>query len=378
MYSHQFKHVKRVLTACYIMLFAVLTGVSRDFVLVIDPGHGGHDCGAVGAKTNEKSINLSVATRLAKAVQERLDHVNVVMTRDDDTFITLQERANIANRSNGDLFISIHVNSVSQKARNRKTIAGAQVYTLGLHKTDAALAVAQRENSVMMLESDYSTTYMGFDPESPELNIVFELSQNKNMEQSVELADAIERNLVKTAGRVDKGVRQAGFWVLWASSMPSVLVELDFISNPDSEKYLMSDSGQEELATAICDAVESYLMSYGPQILGIDTPIKPIRKTPAKTVQSSGTPQDDTGSATAAGTVYRVQLMVADRLYKPGARQFKGLKDVDHYIDGGMYKYTYGEASTLDEAKDIVKSVKDKFKDAFIVEFKDGKRIRIH
>lgn len=358
----------KTLAAACCLVCAV--GVSaRDFVLIVDPGHGGHDAGAVGLHTNEKTINLDVATLLAQKVRDRLNHVKVVMTRDDDTFISLKERADIANSNHGDLFISIHVNSLSKKAKNRKTIAGAQVYTLGLHKSDAALAVAQRENSVMMLESDYSTSYMGFDPESPELNIIFELSQNKHMEQSVELAETIENNLVETAGRVNKGVRQAGFWVLWATSMPSVLVELDFISNPESERYLMSEEGQDELSTAICDAVESYLVTYGPQVLGADAP-KSVRR-PGKNKPAV----EADGQESESPVIYKVQFMVADRLYKDGAKQFKGLTGVEHYVDGASYKYTIGSTTSLDDANKLMEQVQKLFGDAFVIETRNGKRI---
>lgn len=352
---------------CVIIILCATCASARDFVLIVDAGHGGHDSGALGAKSAEKDINLAVATKLADAVRKRLDHVKVVMTRDDDTFISLKERGEIANRNHGDLFISIHVNSVARKARNRLTIEGAQVYTLGLHKTDAALSVAQRENSVMMLESDYSTSYMGFDPESPESNIIFELSHNKHMEQSVELADAIERNLVSTAGRADKGVRQAGFWVLWAASMPSVLVELDFITNPESERFITSDEGQEKMATAICDAVETYLSKYGPQILGTSAPVRPKSK-PVPKPSVKNAPGD-------SPSVYKVQIMVSEDVYKKGDRRFRGLKDVEHYTEDGLVKYTWGTASTLEEANELMLKAQEKFPDAFVVEFRDGKRV---
>ncbi|MDE5635449.1 MAG: N-acetylmuramoyl-L-alanine amidase, partial [Muribaculaceae bacterium] len=184
--------------------------------------------------------------------------VKVVYTRSDDSFVSLKERADIANEAHGDLVVSIHVNSVAKKNRNRRTIAGAEVYTLGLHRSDDNLAVAMRENSVMSLEADHSEVYQGFDPESSESYIIFELSQSRHMDQSIEMAELVQQSLVSNANRVDKGVKQAGFWVLWATSMPSILIELDFICNPVQEKFLASEQGQKKLADAIYEGFLTY------------------------------------------------------------------------------------------------------------------------
>ncbi|MCC8039136.1 MAG: N-acetylmuramoyl-L-alanine amidase [Bacteroidales bacterium] len=255
-------------------LGCLAASAAATFTLVIDPGHGGKDYGAIGQLTNEKTINLNVAKLFGEKVKKGMKDVKVVYTRDTDRFISLKDRADIANRAHGDLFVSIHVNSVDKKAKNRTTVKGASVYTLGLHKSDANLEVAKRENSVITLESDYSTAYQGFDPTSTESYIMFEISQNKHMEQSVAFASEVENQLTSKAGRADKGVRQAGFWVLWATSMPSVLIELDFICNPDVEKFLNSKKGQEKLANGIYDAFCSYKASYDRSI-GV-TPTKPL------------------------------------------------------------------------------------------------------
>lgn len=253
-----------MLRKLYILLFTLfLTSAAsvsgaRDFVLVIDPGHGGKDVGARGAKAYEKNINLAVAKLFGEKVKKECKDVKVVYTRDDDSFVSLKDRADIANKANGDLFVSIHVNSVSAKSKKRRTINGAEVYTLGLHKSEDNLSVAMRENSVMALEADHSETYQGFDPESSESYIIFELSQSRHMDQSIEMAELVQDALVNGAGRGDKGVRQAGFWVLWATSMPSILVELDFICNPTQEKFLASKAGQESLANAIFDGFMTY------------------------------------------------------------------------------------------------------------------------
>ena len=187
---------------------------------------------------------------------------NVVMTRTGDTYLTLQQRADIANKSQGDIFISIHTNSVDKKNRNRKNLAGSSVYTLGLHKDDSNLEVAMRENSVIELENDFEQKYSGFDPQRDESYIIFEMAQKQNLSQSIKFAENIEKELVKS-GREGRGVHQAGFWVLWATSMPSVLVELDFICNPQSAKYLSSEKGAKELAGAIFKALQTYEKEWG-------------------------------------------------------------------------------------------------------------------
>lgn len=229
------------------------------YTVVIDPGHGGKDIGCRGKKGREKDITLAVAKLLGEKIEKSLsDKLDVVYTRNTDRYLTLQERADVANNANGNLFISIHVNSVDKKNKKRTTIHGTSVYTCGLHKSDNSLNVAMRENSVMELEPDYTETYQGFDPDSSESYIIFELSQNLHMQQSVKFASLAQNRLIKTAGRSDMEVRQAGFWVLWATAMPSVLVELDFICNPRVEDFLTSKAGQEKCAQALYEAVKDY------------------------------------------------------------------------------------------------------------------------
>lgn len=233
-----------------------------EFTVVIDPGHGGKDSGCVGKSAKEKDINLRVATLLREMINDDKDKIKVILTRKDDRYLTLQQRADVANRNKGDLFISIHVNSIDYKTPGRETVSGASVYTVGVDKEQSTLNVAMRENAVIELEADFTTRYSGFDPSSAESYIIFELSNNLHQRQSVNLATAIQQELVTTAGRDDKGVRQAGFWVLWATSMPSVLVELDFICNPECEKFLASDDGCRKCAQALYNAFKTYHGSY--------------------------------------------------------------------------------------------------------------------
>lgn len=235
-----------------------LSAEGKEFTVVIDPGHGGKDAGALGRKTNEKTINLAVAKQLRDLLRSNMNDVNVIMTRSNDTFVTLQGRADMANRKHADIFISIHANSVDKKSPMFTSVNGAAVYTLGLQRSETNLSVAMRENAVMKLEPDYSTTYEGFDPSSAESYIAFEMMQHANLDQSIELAEAVQNQLVRTAGRKNNGVRQAPFWVLVRTSMPAILVELDFICNPAMEKFMASEQGQKKLALAIYRGIEKY------------------------------------------------------------------------------------------------------------------------
>ena len=237
------------------------TDNDRDFIVVVDAGHGGKDIGATENGVKEKDINLKVAKNLESLIKKKMKEAKVVMTRTDDSYLTLQQRADKANKSQGDIFVSIHTNSADKRNKNRKNLAGSSIYTLGLHKDENNLEVAMRENSVIELEQGYEQKYSGFDPQRDESYIIFEMAQKQNLAQSVRFAESVEKELVK-AGREDRGVHQAGFWVLWATSMPSVLIELDFICNPQSAKYLSSDKGAKELAEAILKALQKYEESW--------------------------------------------------------------------------------------------------------------------
>lgn len=232
-----------------------------EFTVVIDAGHGGKDVGAIDNNIREKDVNLGVALRLMKYIKKKDKDIKVVMTRSKDEYLTLQKRADIANEAKADLFISIHTNSLDLKNPKRQTIEGASTYTLGLHKDKDNMDVAHRENSVMAYESNYTTRYDGFDPNSDESYIIFEMAQKANYAQSFKFAEAVQKQMTSVADRKDRGVKQAGFWVLWATSMPSVLIELDFITNPKVAEFLGSDKGQDKLAKAIGNATISYFES---------------------------------------------------------------------------------------------------------------------
>ena len=231
-------NLKRLFINLSVALLAVsaanASGNDKTFTLVIDAGHGGHDPGAIGRISKEKNINLKVALKLGKQIRQNCPDVKVVYTRDRDVFIPLNRRAEIANNAKADLFISIHTNSVAKGA----SVKGASTWTLGLAKSEANLEVAKRENSVILYEDDYKTRYAGFNPNSAESYIIFEFMQDKYMEESVHLASLVQKQFKNTCKRVDRGVHQAGFLVLKASAMPSILVELGFISNREEERYL--------------------------------------------------------------------------------------------------------------------------------------------
>lgn len=367
------------------IVFVIFSGLSfclsggvvneqKDFVVVLDPGHGGKDHGAPGLKTNEKTINLDVAKKVRDLLKGHKG-IKVVMTRDTDRFVELQERASIANKHDGDLFVSIHVNSVAKSNKRRKTISGASVYVLGLHRSASNFEVAKRENSVIELEADYTTQYQGFDPSSTESYIMFELSQSEHLAQSISFAELAEDNLCSTAGRrrFGNGVQQAGFWVLHASAMPAVLIELDFICNPNVEKYLASDKGKNQMAKAIADAIVAY-SGAGMTTLTIDVP-GPQEQEP------SPCPEDVTGPeavvADSDAITYRVQFIAVERSLPSGSSEFKGLKNVEEYRQGGLYKYTVGgDFATEEEAEKYArKHIKKKFPQAFVIKWQNGTRI---
>lgn len=348
---------------------------ARDFIVVLDPGHGGKDAGALGKKTNEKSVNLNVAKKLCALLLDNMDDVKVEMTRDDDRFITLQGRADFANRKHADIFVSIHANSVKKTSPNHNTVNGAAVYTLGLDRSDTNLSVAMRENEVMKLEADYSTTYQGFDPSSTESYIAFEMMQHKNMDQSISLAEAVQNQLVRHAGRKNNGVRQAPFWVLVRTSMPSILVELDFICNPAMEEYMASEKGSTQLARAIYNGVKSYRESSAATAPAKSRKSEKKEESKAKAVPTA----TDTSAATPAEAdgeiVYRIQFLVVPSPLKAGDRRLKGL-EADYYTDGGKIKYTTGNYSSAREAAAHLTDVKKKFPDAFVIKTCGGKRIK--
>lgn len=361
-----------VLTALLFLTTAVVChGASKkQFTVIIDAGHGGHDTGAKGSSTLEKDINLGVAKRLGRLLTDRMDDVRIVYTRDSDTFITLQGRCDVANKAKGDIFVSIHTNSVDAKSPNRNTVNGASVYTLGLEKAEKNLDVAMRENSVMKLEDDYTANYCGFDPGAAESYIMFEMTQNHHLSRSVSLADAIQRELITTGGRRDMGVRQGPFWVLVRTSMPAVLVELDFVCNPDVEDFLASDKGRDRLARAICNGIENYRKHTHVTDKGISDSVKEKPGGKKKKEKNVTTPKNKSGV-----TVYKVQFLTSPKRLSERDKRLRDIDGLDSYIDGQTVKYTSGSFDTLREAQKRLRELKKRYPDSFIITMRDGHRV---
>src|SRR5258705_4227112 len=240
-------------------VFISLTSFTRQRIkgkgittVVIDAGHGGHDSGCLGSHAKEKDVTLAVALKLGKFITDNYKDIKVIYTRKTDVFIGLDERAAVANDNKADLFISIHCNS------GAKAAYGVETYVMGLHRTEENLAVSKRENSVVLLEKDYKTKYEGFDPDSPEGNIIFTLYQNAYLEQSLKISTLVQMEASDFAGRHNRGVKQAGFLVLYKTTMPSILVETGFLTNPAEERYMLSKEGQEKLAYSLFRAFSKY------------------------------------------------------------------------------------------------------------------------
>ncbi len=395
------------------------TASAKDFVVVIDAGHGGHDAGAVGKTSKEKDINLKVALAVGKLIENSDRDVKVIYTRKKDVFVTLQGRAQIANKNKADLFISIHTNALAKG----RTIQGTETYTLGLHRTQENLEVAKKENAVILIEDDYKTRYAGFNPNSSESYIMFEFMQDKNMKQSVQLATFVQKQFRNTARRVDRGVRQAGFLVLHATSMPSVLIELGYISTPEEEKYLNSQAGINALSRSICQAVLQYkkaqtgtasalaMIEPVESAVEIETPdIQPetttekakvdTEKVKADTSRSPVRSQETSRTATPAPAgskakpqttnnteknaesqnskpVFKVQILTSSTLLKKDDRKLKGFNPVSYYKENGIYKYTYGESTNYNEILRLKNKASTTFKDAFIIAFRNGKKMDV-
>jgi len=341
-----------------------------NFVIVIDPGHGGKDPGAISGKNTEKSINLNVALKMGQLIEKNCSKVKVIYTRKTDVFIELNRRGEIANKANADLFVSIHTNSAKSSSAR-----GAETYLLGVeeNRTSANLSVAMEENKAILYESDYQTRYEGYDPKSPESQIIFEFMQNEHQKESLKFAGMVQKQMVNHAKRSDRGVHQAGFLVLWKTAMPSILVELGFISNADDCRYMTSQKGVEELSTSLYRAFVSYLGEY--------------RKQTSKSVNLSEIASDPSDSpitgprqnsdATTGLPQYRIQFLLSKEPLKNNDNRIINLPDVQYYVEGGQYKYTCGNTSDYNEITKLQAEVRKRYKDAFVIAFLNNKKITV-
>lgn len=426
---------------------AIANAANKSFTLVIDAGHGGHDTGALGAVSKEKNLTLKFALAFGRMVEYNCPDVKVIYTRKTDRFVELYRRAEIANQNKADLFISVHINALPKGRIAR----GFQTYTLGTSKRTGKntgvtqnLEVAKRENSVILLEKDYQQTYQGYDPNSPESNIMFEFIQDKNMENSVELAKFMQRYVCRATGRQDMGAQQDNLAVLRLSSMPGCLVELGFITTRDEEQYMISKAAEEEYAKGLFNAFMAYKQKFDknstipyrpepakkeveiPQVVPQETvKVQPSKKKEEKPVELKPVepkeeqpviqeePQDSVVSEPEAvvvplvskpveaepveakpveakpveakpvetkpsAPVFKVQILASSSKIKVGDARLQGRKDADFYQEGGLYKYTVGASENYDEIYRLRKEVAQKFPEAFIVAFKDGKRINVN
>lgn len=393
---------KKVTLIWALMCMFVMTSLAANkrFTLVIDPGHGGHDAGALGAISKEKNINLAVALRFGKYVEQNLPEVRVIYTRTKDVFIPLNERANIANRANADLFISVHTNALPAG----KIARGFETYTLGMHRAKDNLDVAMRENSVISMEKDYQQRYQGFDPRSSESYIIFEFIQGKNMERSVELARMIQRGVCDGANRPDKGVHQAGFLVLRETSMPGCLIELGFITTPDEERLLNNDSRVDDIARGIYEAFAKYKNKYDrsvsvpyrakdsedvniPKIVPDQEPApktrvvtrgKQPKREEATPEQPKRVEKKVKKAEVADAPVFKLQIFVGSRNLRKGDAHFKGETDYDSFQEGNLVKYTLGASTNYNEIYRLRKEKLDKFPEAFIIAFKNGQKYDVN
>ena len=341
-------------------------GNTNPFTLVIDPGHGGVDPGALGKSAKEKDVNLSVSKLFADMVKEKYPEVKIIFTRTTDVQIPLVQRANIANEANADLFISIHSNASKNRSAN-----GCETFTLGAGSSVEAKAAAMYENEVILSEDNFEEIYKGFDPRSSESYIIFELMRGQDMERSAELAQLVQNGMVNNGKLLNRGVSSAGFLVLHRTVMPKILVELGFISNREEEKFLASKEGQKKLAKGIFDGFSRYYSLYGkPQ----DSTKKSEKSVADAKVKDSKPKVDDSNKTKSGIPVFKIQIFATDKKLKENDSRLKGVK-ADFYKEGNWYKYTYGESSDYDEILRKKKEISKKFGQAFIVAFIDGKKV---
>jgi N-acetylmuramoyl-L-alanine amidase len=376
----------------FITFFAFPSNAQKDgktFNVVIDAGHGGKDPGCLGTYSREKDVALDVALKTGKLISENCPNVKVIYTRSTDVFVELYNRAKIANSHHADLFISFHCN-----ANDNHSAHGVETYVMGLDKSEKNLAVAKKENAAMLMEEGYKDHYAGFNPDSPESAVMFSLYSSAYLNNSILLADKVQKNLVGVTHLLDRGVKQAPYWVLWSVSMPSILIEMGFLSNPTEEKFLTDEQHKKEIA----DAIYRGFASYYTQMTGdrVSTPEPPKQepkdnKTETKDDHSADNPSDnqsdkkaDNETAKIANTPvnpdavrFVVQFMAVPDKIALTDKRFKDIPKVNRYYEGGLWKYTAGSESNLQSAKEILSSLKSKYPDAFVIAFKGEQKIPV-
>lgn len=364
--KHRTNHICRGKLILLATVFIFISGLSltgtqgKTWVIVIDAGHGGRDPGAVGSISRESNINLAIALKAGEYIEKNISNIKVLYTRKSDVFIGIDERADFANKNNADLFISIHSNSIS-----KNTIKGTETWIMGPARDNQNLEVAMKENEVILLEDDFSTKYEGFDPKSPESYIMFTVMQNTFKEQSTWLASNIQSQFKNRAGRIDRGVKQAGFWVLYMTTMPSVLIETGFITNSEEEKYLISKEGQDYLASAIYRACRTYINEIEKKSL--------ISQVADKTVVQTSDTLIEQKIDTASQVLFLVQIASSTKRLEMNPYNFKGITDIQEIITEERYRYAAGSFLDYDEAVACWRKVKAIVPDAFVVAIQNNK-----
>jgi N-acetylmuramoyl-L-alanine amidase len=331
----------------------------KGWVIVIDAGHGGKDPGAIGSFSREKDINLAIALKTGEYIKQYIKDVTVIYTRKEDSTVDLRDRPKIANKANADLFISIHTNWADSKK-----VMGAETYIMGTAKDQANLEVAMKENEVMLREDDYSTKYEGFDPKSSESYIMFSLTQKVFQEQSTGLASKVQTEFRERVNRNDRDVKQAGFWVLYNTKMPSILIETGFITNPTEERYLNSREGQDYIASSIFRACRDYLNEIGSKSDAS------WRKNDI-TVQSSDTMPETTLHS--GEITFMVQITTSTSRTEIKPENFRGLKEITEINAQDRFKYAAGSFTDYSAAVSYRKKIETYYPDAFVIAVKDNK-----
>ena len=418
-----------LLLLCLTFFNAVTYGQTQEkkFKLVIDAGHGGEDPGCKGKKSMEKNVTLSVALKVGKLISDNFEDVQVIYTRKTDVFVEVYKRAVIANNNHADLFISLHCNAAENKSAH-----GIETWVMGLAKSEANMEVAKKENAAILKEKNFENNYEGFNPNSPEANVIFSLHTSAYMNHSILLADKVQKNLIKNTRLLDRTVKQAGFWVLYKVAMPSILIELGFLSNPTEEEYMLKPSSQDIMAVSIYNAFVEYrnaidgtnrkclpvpaatddtktVTPNAGKTVDPDVASEPTRNgkvfddgvasepTPSRAVVTpksndvvenkpvavdnavapeptkvTQTPIPQTQESSPKSNIrFRIQIAAVPENIPITDSRFSKVKDVRKFHEGKFWKYTCGNATTLEEAQMLLKSVKTHFADAFIIAF-DG------
>lgn len=373
----------------YFLSFFMFTPVfgqqtQKTFKVVIDAGHGGHDPGCLGSTLQEKHVVLDAALSLGKLISENCPDVQVIYTRKTDVFVELYRRAQIANNAHADLFISIHCNASENHAGN-----GVETFVMGLAKSEANQAVARKENAAMLMEKNYKNNYDGFDPSSPESNVIFSLYSSAYLNKSIMLADKVQRQLVAVSDMTDRGVKQAGYWVLYKVAMPSILIELGFLSNPSDESYLAKSANVQNEAIAIFNAFVDYVNAVGGynykhlKTKAIvrnkeEIPVSAAEEHAKDTVTTTEKDKEtvaETQTTTGAEVRFRVQFLASPVKLKSSDSRLQDMPQVRNYSENGLWKYTAGNEETIAAASEILAQVKKTYKDAFMIAFQGDKKI---